>query len=230
MANVYLTFKSKGTGTTGIVDAFYRTQALADAGATDADITAVQGIHTVSDDFRPDKAYWDGTSVLPETPESVVFDALAALDKLKSRCRETWEILLFQASETAKEGVVHSSVEIGLAHSYYGYAFQWLYLVANNVRVTGQTDWTLQQREKAVELIASGPTDGATPHLFYRAIAGSGTQVSAPTGPTGWVDVNMGTAVALNTAITTTNSMMLDVNKLPSTSIADGSWIDSIAS
>ena len=69
MAKGYLTFK--GT-TTGIVDAFYPEQTLADAGASEADITAVQGIHDIPDDYRPNKAYWDGTDLLPEIPESVV--------------------------------------------------------------------------------------------------------------------------------------------------------------
>ena len=73
MTDVYLTFK--GT-TTGVVDAFYEKQALADAGATDDDITAVQGVKTVPDNYRANKAYWDGTKVLSETPESVVLDAL----------------------------------------------------------------------------------------------------------------------------------------------------------
>ena len=74
MADVFVTFK--GT-TTGVVDAFYEKQSLADAGASDDDITAVQGKHTIPDEYRPNKAYWDGAEVLMETPESVVFAALS---------------------------------------------------------------------------------------------------------------------------------------------------------
>ena len=85
MAEAYLTFK--GT-TAGIADAFYPTQALADAGAVDADITAVQGVQTIPDDYRPNKAYWDGTALLEEVPALVLFNALSATDKLKTVSRQ----------------------------------------------------------------------------------------------------------------------------------------------
>ena len=90
MAEVYLTFK--GT-TAGIIDAYYPTQALADAGAVDADITAVQGTRTVTDDDRPNKAYYDGMKVLPETPPSVVFAALPSEDQIKERREYLFSLL-----------------------------------------------------------------------------------------------------------------------------------------
>ena len=82
MAEAYLTFK--GT-TAGVVDAFYEKQAQADAGATESDITAVQGVKTIPDNYRPNKAYWDGTELLEETPESVVFAAMSVEDQIKER-------------------------------------------------------------------------------------------------------------------------------------------------
>ena len=81
MADGYIVFKGE---TEGIADAFYPTQALADAGATEADLTAVQGAHKI-DGLQPNKAYWDGTELLLETPEDVAFDALPDDDKIKQR-------------------------------------------------------------------------------------------------------------------------------------------------
>ena len=106
MADVYLTFK--GT-TAGVVDAFYEKQALADAGSTDSDITAVQGVHTVPDEYRPNKAYWDGTSVLEETPESVIFAALSSEDQIKERRGYLFDLLRQREEIGGKLAVWHAS-------------------------------------------------------------------------------------------------------------------------
>ena len=106
MAEAYLTFK--GT-TAGVVDAFYPKQALADAGATGDDITAVQGVKTIPDNYRPNKAYWDGTDLLEETPESVVFDALSAEDQIKERRAYCFDLLRRWESIGAKLSVWHGS-------------------------------------------------------------------------------------------------------------------------
>ena len=106
MAEAYLTFK--GT-TAGVVDAFYPKQVLADAGATADDITAVQGVKTIPDDYRPNKAYWDGTNLLEETPESVVFDALSAEDQIKERRAYCFDLLRRWESIGAKLSVWHGS-------------------------------------------------------------------------------------------------------------------------
>ena len=106
MAEGYLTFK--GT-TAGVVDAFYSKQALADAGATDDDITAVQGVKTIPDDFRPNKAYWDGTDLLPETPPEVVFAAMPADDQIKDRRAYLFELLRRHEIVGGKISVWHAS-------------------------------------------------------------------------------------------------------------------------
>jgi hypothetical protein len=106
MAEAYLTFK--GT-TAGVVDAFYPKQALADAGATDDDITAVQGVKTIPDNYRPNKAYWDGTDLLEETPESVVFDALPDEDQAKERREYCFDLLRAHEAIGGKLSVWHAS-------------------------------------------------------------------------------------------------------------------------
>ena len=106
MADVFVTFK--GT-TAGVVDGFYEKQDLADAGASEADITAVQGKHTIPDEFRPNKAYWDGTDVLGETPPDVVFDALSAEDRIKERRAYLFQLLREHEKVGGKISVWHAS-------------------------------------------------------------------------------------------------------------------------
>ena len=106
MAEAFLTFK--GT-TAGVVDAFYPKQALADAGAADDDITAVQGVKTIPDDFRPNKAYWDGTDLLPETPPAVVFAAMSSEDQIKERRAYLFERLRLHEIVGGKISVWHGS-------------------------------------------------------------------------------------------------------------------------
>ena len=228
MAEAYLTFK--GT-TAGIVDAFYPTQALADAGATDTDITAVQGVQTIPDNYVPNKAYWDGTALQEEQPETVTYDALTGLEKLKASCRTAWANMAVRDRLLEAEGVARSGPERSLARTFTGYARQWLYLVATNTRVDGQADWTLAEREKAAELIGGWPDDVTDAYGFYQALKLSGGGlITEPTGPVGWVNVGDGTTDPLAHAIGTTTNMMLDTTKLPNTSIADGSWMEEIAS
>ena len=57
----------KGT-TEGIVDAFYPTQAKADAGATQSDLVAVQGEQALEGLF-PNIAYWNGAKLVEDLPE-----------------------------------------------------------------------------------------------------------------------------------------------------------------
>lgn len=54
--------------TTGVVDSFYRTQALADAAAaSEPGLTAVLGAQDLKG-YSPSGAYWNGTELLDEEP------------------------------------------------------------------------------------------------------------------------------------------------------------------
>ena len=77
----FVTFK--GT-TEGITDAFYKTQAEADAGATQSDLTAVQGEQPL-DGFVPNVAYWNGAKLADELPEIKAFEALSSEDQINER-------------------------------------------------------------------------------------------------------------------------------------------------
>ena len=87
-----------------------RSRQLADAGASDAtDITAVQGVKTIPDDFRPNKAYWDGTDLLEETPPAVVFAAMSSEDQIKERRAYLFERLRLHEIVGGKISVWHGS-------------------------------------------------------------------------------------------------------------------------
>ena len=223
----FVTFK--GT-TAGVVDAFYRTQAEANAAATDnADIVAHIGAVEIGE-LAPNDSYFNGTAVVPDdVSETAELEARTVLRKLKDRCWATHEQLMEWSSALEKEGVAHPAAETNMGHSYLAYAHQWMYLVMNNVLKTGNTDFTLAEREKAAELLGMGASDVVSPFTFFRALhTQAGGLIAVPTGPVGWVDVSSGTRGPLHMAITTTGSLNLDTDKLPSTSIADGSWIDGI--
>ena len=101
----YIVFK--GT-TKGIVDKFYPTQALADAGSTESDLTAVQGAHELGE-FRANKAYWDGTKLQPEIPPSLVFEAMTTSDQVKERRQYLFELLRRHEVVGGKISVWHGS-------------------------------------------------------------------------------------------------------------------------
>ena len=106
MAKAYLTFKGTSEG---VVDAFYPTQALADAGALGSDIVAVQGIQTIPDDFRPNKAYWDGGKLEEELPEAVAFAAKSSEDQVEERRAYLFGLLRQREAVGGKLAVWHAS-------------------------------------------------------------------------------------------------------------------------
>ena len=152
MAKVFLTFK--GT-TTGVVDAFYPTQALADAGASDSDIVAVQGDHTIPDDFRANKAYWDGTDVLPETPGTVIFAALSDTDKLKSAAQQLHDAYcqLVGILEAHSLADYFKRDHVNWAHDFLAYAHR------GTRGVMMSTTYTTAQKLAWAAANGAGPSD-----------------------------------------------------------------------
>ena len=152
MAEAYVTFK--GT-TTGLSDAFYPTQALADARATDADITAVQGVQTIPSNFRPNKAYWDGSELLEEIPELVIFNALSEVEKLKAGFQAFHDALIRGSTflETPDIKLYYPDADRQIAHDM-------LALTHRACRGVGlSTHWTSQQKFAWLLAMAAGPTD-----------------------------------------------------------------------
>ena len=102
----YVVFKGTTEGTT---DAFYATQALADAGAADVDLTAVQGAQKVGE-FQPNKSYWNGTAVVDDNDgETATFAALPDEDKVKDRRAYLFSLLRLREEVGGKLAVWHAS-------------------------------------------------------------------------------------------------------------------------
>ena len=101
----FVTFK--GT-TEGITDAFYKTQAAADAGATQSDLTAVQGEQPL-DGFVPNVAYWNGAKLTDELPEIKAFEALSSEDQINERRAYLFDLLRRHEVVGGKISVWHGS-------------------------------------------------------------------------------------------------------------------------
>ena len=101
----FVTFK--GT-TEGITDAFYKTQAEADAGATQSDLTAVQGEQPL-DGFVPNVAYWNGAKLADELPEIKAFEALSSEDQINERREYLFGLLRIHETVGGKISVWHGS-------------------------------------------------------------------------------------------------------------------------
>ena len=101
----FVTFK--GT-TEGITDAFYKTQAAADAGATQSDLTAVQGEQPL-DGFVPNVAYWNGAKLTDELPEIKAFEALSSEDQINERREYLFGLLRKHETVGGKISVWHGS-------------------------------------------------------------------------------------------------------------------------
>ena len=152
MAMAYITFKGINSGP---CDAFYPTQALANAAATDnADIVAHVGAVEVGD-LRPNRSYWDGTDVLPETPESVIFDALPEVEKLKTSFQAFHDALVRGSTflETPDIKLYYPDGDRQIAHDMLALCHR----ACRGVALS--THWTSQQKFAWLVAMAQGPMD-----------------------------------------------------------------------
>ena len=154
MAEAYFTFKGINAG---LVDAFYPTQALANAAATDnADIVAHVGVVDVGD-LQPNKAYWDGTNILSEIPPTVVFALLPAVDKLKSAARtlhDAYCTLAMRLENPLLAGYFKRE-HVDWAHDFLAYAHRGTYAVMK----ADSTNITVAQKLAWAQAQGAGPTD-----------------------------------------------------------------------
>ena len=102
----YVTFKGTSVG---VVDAFYMTQADADAGATGNDITAVQGEQPIEDKHLPNQAYWDGGKLEEEIPKAVSFAAMSTSAQVEERRNYLFDLLREHEKVGGKISVWHAS-------------------------------------------------------------------------------------------------------------------------
>ena len=90
------------------VDAFYPTQAKADAGATQSDLVAVQGEQALEGLF-PNIAYWNGAKLVEDLPETKAFEALTSQEQIDQRRAGLITKLRAHESIGAKLSVWHAA-------------------------------------------------------------------------------------------------------------------------
>ena len=209
----YITFKGVNEG---VVDAFYRTQALANAAATgNADIVAHVGLLDLGG-FRPNTSYFDGDKLLEEIPET----NLPTLDRKKSALRRLHDHLKQLAVALAEEGLVHDIAEADAAHNYPAFAHHGSYLIAHD------DDYTDDQVIAWAEKMLDGPSDAATVHDWYVAIAAI-ESVGGPDGPCAWV--NPGNANQLTVSSTKTmRTETVGEGTVSDSTLANGGWIEEL--
>ena len=226
MAEAYFTFKG---ATEGITDAFYPTQALADAGATDSDITAKQGVQTIPDNYRPNKAYWDGTKLLEEIPEIVVFASLPEVDQMKTATRSLHDGLV------SLEGVLdtirhwYPTHDAMVAHDMLTFAHR----AIRGVMLS--THWTNTQKLQWLAAMALGPTDvpASSPIQFFEVVEearGTDDAIPAPTDYFLWAKPDDAVRVALASAAgeTSTAAANFVAAATDFTVFVNGAWINDI--
>ena len=213
----YITFKGVNEG---VVDAFYLTQALANAAAADnADIVAHVGLLDLGG-FEPNTAYFDGAQLLEEIPEA----KLPSLDRKKLVLRRLHFYLRQLAEELAAEGVAHAVTETHAAHNFAAFGHHGSYLVAHDEDLTD--DQIIAWAEKMLD----GPTDAPSKdsdHAFqwYQRI--SAGALTGPTGPCTWVAPDTGTPETVGNIGSTSNNAF-GVKTVTDTQLSDGKWIEEL--
>ena len=234
MATGYVTFK--GT-TTGVTDAFYMTQAAADAGATDADITAVQGEQTIEDGHLPNQAYWDGSKLLEEIPELVVFAGLSDENKMKVGTRGLHDGLVNLQNFLDTIAHYYPVADVTIAHDMLTFSHRAIRGVMLG------THWTNAQKLLWLQAMALGPTDvpPTNPIQYFEvveenrvAVAAGGDSppaaIVAPTDYFMWAHPNDATRWSLADCVSNTADEVSNMAAAAtdSTVFVNGSWIDSI--
>ena len=214
MATGYVTFRGISAGR---VMGFYRTQALANAAATDnTNVVAHVGAVELGE-LSPGGAYFDGTDVLEEIP----LTALSDLARKKHALRTAHAYLRQLAVELAEEGVAHNIVEVHAAHNFPAFSHHGLYLVAHD------DDYTDAQVIAFAEKVPEGPSDAATPYEWYTRI-GDLHPVEGPSGPCVWV--NPSDASRLSVLVTKDNAVdIFGDDTVTDTQLADGAWIEGLS-
>lgn len=211
MADLYITVDANN-----LYQRPYLNQADADAAAADAALTAVQGIVTVPSGAVPRQWVYVGGLLTPTEPE-----LLAGLDLLKYRMQQLHSYLLALAAELTAEGVAHPVHEVHAAHNFPAWAHHGAYRVAHHAAMTNA------QKITWAEEMAKGPTNAATAHEWYVAVAAL-NPVVGPSGPCSWIDES-GARVEVS-SIDDVTPLVLGANPMPvtETQLANGNWIEGL--
>ena len=219
MAMAYITFAGTNAG---LVKAFFPTQALANAAATDdAEVAAHVGILDVGE-LQPRHAYFTGTAVISDSDADALDAILSDTEKLQLAFRTHHDWLRTQSEAGHVEGQVHDIAERHAFHNFMAFAHHAAYTVAND------GDLTMAQKITWAENQTLGPTDAETAFNWYVAIRALPT-VAGPTSACLWVIPSSGARRSVsqiaNAGISYFESGGTIVDE---STLADGGWIESL--
>ena len=204
MGMAYITFKGINAG---LCDAFYRTQALANAAAlNDFDIVAHVGLLDVGD-FQPNEAYFDGDKVVSiDAYQQVAYDALSEVNKLKASFYAFHDALI-----VASEFLELPSIKRYYPAEDHVVAHTMLALAHRAARGVGlSSHWTSTQKFAWLLAMAQGPTDvpfadgrEKAAEQFFEIVEEArltDSPITAPTQYFMWVNPNGALRVSLSEA------------------------------
>ena len=210
----FITFKGINEGLT---DAFYLTQAAANAAAVDnADIVAHVG-ELELEGFSPNVAYFDGDKLLAEIPET----KLPTLDRKKLKARQLHDYLHNKSAEVEEEAVVHDFHEHQIIHNIIAFAHHGNYLTCHDSELTDDQiiEW--------LDASLLGPTDAKTATEWFTAVQALSDPV-APSGAQSWVQEADGVRVTVAgiAQVSSTNYLLNTLYLI--LHLASGAWIEEI--
>ena len=193
---------------------------------TDHDFILTSTIKVVYDDTIYQGGTWDGTAYVP--PDNIILPLDLATDvgMLKNAAMIAHEQLKVWREHLDSEAYPHEDVVV--VRDFLTYAHR-------GIRgVMLSTNWTVAQRVKFAEEMASGTADATTAagltEIIEQAREGAGTAIAAPTSRVIWVAPDTGTPSTLAAAIDDTamhdDDMVAEVTDY--TVYTDGEWIDDI--
>ena len=221
MASGFITFRGVNAGP---CRGFYRTQALANAAATDnSGIVAHVGAVELGD-LSPNVAYFNGISLEEERPLS----SLSVRTRLRHAYREHHSHLTELAHAVIEEGIAHAITEQHIIHNMIAFAHHGAYTVAHD------DDLTDDQKIAWAQVQILGPADITGTSLavrafhWYEAVRAIASPV-APTSACAWVEPSTGARInvaEINSKIT--EIFGDDPIVVTESDLAQGGWIDSL--
>ena len=195
---------------------------------TDHDFILTSTIKVVYDDTIYQGGTWDGTAYVP--PDNIILPLDLATDvgMLKQAAMLAHDQLKIWREHLDSEAYPHEDVVV--VRDFLTYAHR-------GIRgVMLSTNWTVAQRVKFAEEMASGTADANTAAGLTelveqsRADGDTGTDIAAPTSRVIWVNPDTGSnmvlSIAVNRTATHVDNMVAEVADY--TVYTDGEWIDDI--
>ena len=216
MTDFYYTYEDLGDNDR-LFKSIHSTQAQAtDAAADDTNLSAATGILDIPDYVTSGAWIYNSDEDKWRFVESN--DVLTGVDLLKNAARLMHDEFLVWADQIDEIAYLHSELAVGKVHDWLAYAHP------GAARVVNSTTWTIADRIKFCEEMASGPADITDAESFLE----EASDIEAPSMATVWVDPDTLARVNIAIAISTTGGIT-GLAAVPSIrKLLGGEWINDI--